>query len=598
MVAQGETFCISQNTRMLAGASAAVLVLLGASLLSSPTNPSIAAYSPAVSGGLATVAPTSTLYGATRGRVLSRVPSAQRAAPVLEEDIARQRNEDESQPAATASWVANAMTIPAALASLAIVLVAKALRTVTPATKAELTGISTYQPMASDAANVPRNLGANVALGVATAAAIGNATIAQPATALSLPGVPPSNDQVYTDAWTAVANSFIDKSFNGLDWNKIKEDALAKNFQTRDETYDEIRAELKLLGDPFTRLMEPEQYNNIKRRLTGRLTGVGLEIGPVKGESKMVVVDRIRGSPADKAGIEDGEFLLAVDGKPVGQSTQFEIAESLVGNKDTKVTLTMQSRGQDPRDIPLQREQIIFQQVLSGVCEDVSNQEFNGTKIEKLGYIRVPSFNYSTAAEFNKALKEDVQGGAQGIVIDLRNNTGGSLNAAYEMANSVLQQGEIVRVIGADGKVTSAQVRGRAQYPDIPLTLLVNGRTASSSEVLGAALKTAGRAVLAGEQTFGKGQIQDIKTLPDGSALFVTKERYLTPTNQEIDKVGITPTIGVDGGLLDIKKGIPAQPAGFCAAMSKDAPGLFSGPSPPPPTAREELDLAGLSAFA
>lgn len=422
-----------------------------------------------------------------------------------------------------------------------------------------------------------------------------------PDAAQAFPFLPPSEQDIYRDAWKAVQGSFIDKSYNGHDWNQVLAEEQAKTLTNREETYAEIRSSLDLLGDPFTRLLEPPQYDNIKRRLTGRLTGVGLEIVPVAKDgvnTAMKVVDRTLDGPADKAGIRDGDLIVAVNGAPIEGRSQWVIANALVGDRDAEVTLTVVTPGQDPRPVALKRDSVTFQAVKFGLCDQVPNQTLGDKTIEHLGYVRVPSFNFSTASEFNKALKELTKQGADGVVIDLRNDTGGSLSAAYEMANSVLPSGEIVRVVSGDGTVTSAQVKGRAPFADLPVVLLVNDLTASSSEVLAAGLKTAGRAVIAGEQTFGKGIIQDIKQLPDGSALFVTKERYLTPANEEIDKVGIAPTVAVPKDLLDTKTGLRTEPAQFCEDVALKAPPLFSGPPPPPFRGPHgDVDLNTLSAF-
>lgn len=585
----------NSSATVAASALAISLAVMGTFIYSS-TGPSAATYTYAQ--GITTTRPAGLTASQQvlpqRTALMARKATEEYAPPPqFEQPAAEGASQEETTAQAAGSPVLDALKIPAVLA-MTLLAVVKGL-SAGKTQKAKVGQMDMFQAMESDAIRsniIPRGV-ATTAVAAAVSVAAATGTLADPANAFGTP----SNQDVYKEAWKAVATTFIDTSFNGLDWNQVKTDALAKEYATREAVYDQIRSDLDLLGDPFTRLLDPVQYNNIRRRLTGRLTGAGLEIAP-DANKKLVVQDRVPGGPADKNGILDGDYILAVDGEDVGEQTQFDIAEKLVGNKNSTLTLRVQTPGSEPRDVSFKRETITFQAVKSGICESVVNQTTTeGKDISKLGYIRVPSFNFSTAAEFNKALDSVTEDGAEGVVLDLRGNTGGSLNAAYEMANSVLPQGEIVRVIGADGKVTSAQVRGRPAHPDVPLSLLVNRRTASSSEVLSAALKTAGRATIAGNQTFGKGIIQDIKTLPDGSALFVTKERYLTPTSEEIDRVGITPTVAVDPKYLDLKTGLPTEPPQFCEAMSKDAPSLFSGTAPPFDPEHPELDLATLSAF-
>ena len=409
----------------------------------------------------------------------------------------------------------------------------------------------------------------------------------------------PEEVQMYKTMWQAVKDHFYDETYNGVDWDGVREQALATPFAGRADARVRIQADLALLGDPWTRLLAPEEFTNISRRLDGRLEGgVGLEIGPAAepGAAQLVVRSRTDGAPAATAGVREGDVILAVDGDPVAGQTQFVVGEKLVGPPGGAVAVTVQTPGQDPRTVTLAREEVYFNYLTCAVCKGVPNQTADGRPIRDVGYIRVPAFTQSTAGHFQAALDYMAGQAVEGVVVDLRNNVGGGLGAAFDMCSCVLPEGDLVQIRSRDAPAT-VRAQGTARCPDVPISVLVNEKSASSSEIFAVALQKAGRATVVGERTMGKGLIQDVRVLADGSAAVFTRQRYVAADGAEVDKVGITPDVGVPAVMLDAATGLPAEPAGFCAAWTQTGVLLFDGYPPLPSEPRAPSDPAATSAF-
>lgn len=413
-------------------------------------------------------------------------------------------------------------------------------------------------------------------VGVIVAAA---ATSAGMLFGLPNPALSVTNEQlVFLEAWRAVDRAYVDKSFNGQTWFRVREMALKKEPMTdRQQTYDAIRRMVALLDDPFTRFLEPQRYAAMRRGNAGTLTGVGLEVGYSDDAKSLVVVTPAAGGPADRGGVKAGDRIVAIDGRPAAEISLYDIGPLLQGEADTRVVLTLQSPGgggrQPSREVELTRQAITFNPVSSELCSRGSSNAVSGILDGKTGYIRVATFSKQTADGVRAAIKSLLESGAERFVLDVRNNGGGSFPAGVQVAKMWLNSGDIVLIADSVGVRDSYEADGTAIVPDAPLTLLVNRGTASASEVLAAALQDNKRALVAGDRTFGKGLIQTIVELSDGSAMAITVSRYQTPDGVDINKTGIQPDIRLDDGVLPQ----PGAAEGFCVALdTPQAPNLFN----------------------
>lgn len=349
----------------------------------------------------------------------------------------------------------------------------------------------------------------------------------QPAMALS------PEQQLLSEAWRIVNRSYVDDSFNHKNWWSIREQAVKQPLNDREQTYTAIQGMLANLDDPFTRLLKPEQYRSLQVNTSGELTGVGLQIAIDPQTNSLTVVAPLAGSPADRAGIQPLDRIVKIDGTPTSELTLDEAAARMRGRAGTSVTLTLERQGRDaPEEIELVRDRIALNPVYAELQSGPDNLP--------LGYIRLSQFSANATAEVTRAIDSLEKQGAAAYILDLRNNPGGLLQAGIEIARLWLDSGTIVYTVNRQGILGSFEASGRALTHD-PLIVLVNKGTASASEILAGALQDNGRAQLVGEKTFGKGLIQSLFDLSDGSGLAVTVAKYETPNHTDINKLGIAP---------------------------------------------------------
>ncbi|CAM6092327.1 unnamed protein product [Calypogeia fissa] len=383
---------------------------------------------------------------------------------------------------------------------------------------------------------------------------------------------------VFLEAWRIVDRAYVDKSFNGQSWFRYREDALKREpMMTRSQTYDAIRKMLATLDDPFTRFLEPEKFKALKSGTNGALIGVGLEVGfdvSLGGTSEdLVVVSPVLGGPAGRAGIVPGDVILAIDGVSTKGMGLYDAARRLQGPLNSPVNLTVLNKNISmPKTVTVLREKVTLNPVSWKLC-DVSNADQGPTK---LGYIRLSTFNQNSSRAVKTAIENLRESGATAFVLDIRNNSGGLFPAGVEIAKMWLDRGVIVYITDSKGVRDIYETDGVGAIATTePLTVLVNKGTASASEILAGALKDNNRAVIVGETTFGKGRIQSIFQLSDGSGLAVTVARYETPAHINIDKVGITPDHPLPAGVL------PMEEESFCKFLrdpsnTAEIPKIFS----------------------
>ena len=346
----------------------------------------------------------------------------------------------------------------------------------------------------------------------------------QPAAALT------AEQKLVSQAWRIVDRAYLDNTFNHQNWAAVRQKLLKQPLPDTEAAYSAIGEMMASLGDPFTRLLKPEQYRSLKVSTSGELTGVGLQIA-LNSEGQLEVVSPIAGSPAEKAGIKPRDRIVKIDGISTAELTIDEAATRMRGAKGSNVTLTVERDGEAISEIVLMRDRIALNPVVA---------ELRSSPEKVIGYIRLTQFNANATAQTATEIAKLEQQGADSYILDLRNNPGGLLQAGIEIARLWLDAGTIVYTVNRQGIQGSFEAVGRALTHD-PLVVLVNQGTASASEILAGALQDNQRAQLVGQTTFGKGLIQSLFDLSDDAGLVVTVAKYETPNHRDIHKLGITP---------------------------------------------------------
>jgi carboxyl-terminal processing protease len=294
--------------------------------------------------------------------------------------------------------------------------------------------------------------------------------------------------------------------------------------------------------DPHSQFMEPNDFKDMQDDTRSRFNGLGIEVA-LKG-GLLTVITPMEDTPAAKAGILSGDQILRINGNSTEKMELQDAVNFLRGNSKQKVTLTiLRPSTKEIKDFTLERTEIKVQSVKGARILDV---DLGGPF--KIGYVRLIQFNEPTAEELGKALDELQKRGMQALVLDLRNNPGGLLNVAVDVCAQFLPPN--TKVVSTQGRVASqehdyATSGATKERPRFPLAVLVNEGSASGSEIVAGALKDLRRAVLVGETTFGKGSVQNVVQLPDGSALRFTTAKYYTPSKQVIHGNGVAPNIRV-----------------------------------------------------
>jgi carboxyl-terminal processing protease len=351
----------------------------------------------------------------------------------------------------------------------------------------------------------------------------------QPALALS------SEQQLVLQAWRTVNQAYYDDTYNHQNWWKVRDETIKQTIPDTESAYNSIEKMLASLDEPFTRLLRPEQYRSLQVNTAGELYGVGLQIGITADSKQIEVIAPILGSPADKAGIKTHDIIVKVDATPTQELDLDTAAAKMRGPAGTNISLTIKSPGSQEKEVILERQKIDLHPVVAELRK-------NGQK--SIGYIRLAQFSAKAPAETAAAIKDLAKKGAKAYVLDLRNNPGGLVTAGVEIARMWLNDVPIVYTVNRQGISDSFNASHEA-LTDLPLAVLVNSGTASASEILAGALQDNQRGIIVGEKTFGKGLIQSLFELNDGSGMAVTVAKYETPSHQDIHKKGIEPQIKV-----------------------------------------------------
>lgn len=331
------------------------------------------------------------------------------------------------------------------------------------------------------------------------------------------------------EVWTLIQDSYVNQS--AIDTEKLAQGA--------------IDGMLQALGDPYSSYYY--NYSTLEDYLQGSFEGIGATVSKESGQ--LTVVSPIKGSPAEQAGIKSGDIILEIDGEPTDDLTVTEAVMKIRGPKGTTVTLVIQHEGEStPVEMQIVRDEITEPSIDYKPLSD------------NIGYIQIAYFADHTVSEFETALNDAIDDECTGLILDLRGNPGGYLDVVADIANEFLDSG----IILYEATDSLEIIRDWAANPgglatDIPLAVLVDGSSASGSEVLAGALQDHGRAAIIGTQTFGKGSVDSTYELQDGSALYLTTARWLTPDKHLIEGIGITPDYEVEFSEEDWDNGIDNQ---------------------------------------
>jgi len=302
----------------------------------------------------------------------------------------------------------------------------------------------------------------------------------------------------------------------------------------QDLTYGALKGMLNGL-DPHSQFMEPASYDEINQETRGQFGGIGVVIGMKDGV--ITVISPMEDTPGFKAGLLPGDKIIRIEGKSTEKLSLSDAVKQLRGAPDTKVNLTvLRPKSREVKDISVQRAIIKVESVKDTRLLD-----------DKIGYIRITQFNEPTSDEFEKALLKLEKEGMTALVLDLRNNPGGLLESAVDVAGKFLPKGDLV--VSTEGRNPAQKnlyrVRTGPTHPHYPLAVLINEGSASGSEIVAGALQDTKRAVIVGETSFGKGSVQSVLPLRDGSAIRLTTAKYYTPSHKVIHEHGVTPDIVV-----------------------------------------------------
>lgn len=358
----------------------------------------------------------------------------------------------------------------------------------------------------------------------------------------SLEGEDRESLKLYAEALDTVQEDYVD----------------GEDVDSKKQTYGAIKGMLDSLGDEgHTRFQTPKEAESNREGLSGTYVGIGVQLSTE--DEDIVVAAPIEGSPADEAGIESGDVVIAVDGKDVREKDSSEIVEVVKGKKGTSVEVTVRRDGKE-RDFRMERAEI-----RSPVASWYRIPD------SEVAHVRLTSFSDDSAAELSRVLDEARAAGAKRFILDLRDNPGGKLDQALKMAGKFLDTGKVVYIReDASGEREKVEVERDAEAIDAPLVVLVNGGSASSSEILAGALRDNDRATVVGQTTFGTGTVLSEFELNDGSSILLGVAEWLTPNGDFIRDTGIDPDIRV-------KLGEDAEPATPAQAKDMSAEEILDG---------------------
>ena len=329
--------------------------------------------------------------------------------------------------------------------------------------------------------------------------------------------------EVMEEARSIIGSEVIEQAWNIISQEYVNQEKLDATALSRAA----IKGMLEELDDPYTSYLDAAHYQRNIESLEGEYEGIGAHVG-IRDE-QLIIIAPFPGSPAAKAGIKSGDIILEADGNLTSKMSLEEAILQIRGPKGTSVKLLILHEGEtEPQEIKIVRAEIELSSVYFEMREDIA-------------YINISHFNENTKKELSPALKSITKEGATGIVLDLRRNPGGLLNSVVEVASFFLKDGIVLHVVDNQGEQTSHSVESVGVTTDLPMVILTDNYSASGSEVLAGAMQDHTRAKVAGGRTFGKGSVNTLHRLKDGSGLYITTARWLTPDGRLIEGEGISP---------------------------------------------------------
>ncbi|MEC4805914.1 MAG: S41 family peptidase [Jaaginema sp. PMC 1079.18] len=341
---------------------------------------------------------------------------------------------------------------------------------------------------------------------------------------------------IVDEMWQIVNRDFVHTTFKAEEWLQVRQDLLSRDYTSQDQAYSAIRQALRTLGDPYTRFLTPKQFEDLTAQTTGEMSGLGISLEVNPDTQTLTVVEPMANSPASAAGILQGDRILRIDDKPTSLMSLEQATELIKGEEGTDITLQLSRDSKGVFEVTLTR---------ANVEVPVLHYSIKNEGQMKVGYMRLDEFSSHAAEQMEAAIENLETQAVEGFVLDLRGNPGGLLFASVEIARMWMETGAIVKTVdrlGGDQEYAA----NRTALTTLPLVVLVDNYSASASEILAGALKDSGRATIVGSRTYGKGTVQSVHSLSDGSGLAVTVSRYYPPSGIDINKKGIAPDIEID----------------------------------------------------
>lgn len=346
---------------------------------------------------------------------------------------------------------------------------------------------------------------------------------------------------LYDNVWRLINSKFVDQSNNQQNWAKWRH-KYDNQIRTNEDAYVTINTMVASLNDPYTKFLDPKEFADETSSIKGSLKGIGIQIGVKDG--KLMVIAPIEDTPAERAGLQADDEILEIDGVSTKGITVDKAADKIRGKEGTQVTLLVKRKDVAPKTYTITRAEIEIKSISQKLPTDM-------TIPNDFCYIRLSSFiSRNAATEFGNILNTNRN--KKGFIIDLRSNPGGLLTNAIYISDMFLDGGTIVSTVDRDG-YKETQRASAGVYTKKPVVVLINKGSASASEIFSGAMKDNHRAVIIGEQSFGKGLVQEINKLPYESGINITIQKYLTPNGTDINKKGITPDIVVKLTEDDVK---------------------------------------------